>query len=401
MTILLITIALLAGLALGFIIKGITLKKQLAATDVVLSQQQNKLKDKKQALETMLALMVSSAANSQSKMTVMMSSIFDKSSDLAQTSAASLAEIAQNVKHSRGQVQDLNENMTDLNNKSQSGLQIALKLSDILNEFKETTDRLSGIQAQFSQIQSKANEINSVGQNAEMLALNAAIEAARAGEMGRGFAVVADSMKSLAKSSQEMSTDIQTVVNSSTADIIKITDHIQEHSSVLLDQTQTLVNTYNDVSETISNVDSQVDSLDEEFNQTLSVVEHETNHTRTAMEDLVREFTLRANEASGLTITDLAPHQAKQMLSSFDYLIDVRQPTEYNDELGHIEGTQLLTLQTKFPEEIKKLPRDKKYLFICRSGGRSTKAAQQALMLNFKEVYNLDGGMIAWRKASL
>lgn len=364
-------------------------------------QLEKRVSDKSQSLEVMMSLIITSAEESQAKLTSMMAGIFDKSSSLAQSSAASLTDIAKNVQLSQSHIHELTGRMQTLDERSSEGVSVTAKLNEVLIEFKETSGRLSQIQEQMAVIQEKAKSINSVGQDAEMLALNAAIEAARAGEMGRGFAVVADSMKALAKSSQEMTGEIQQVLTSSNEDINDITSSIHQRSETLLEHTQSLLSTYEDVSDHIQQVSTNVDMLDDEFKTTLTVVNHETETTRTSMENMIREFTIKANEAAGLEIVDLSPQTAKQKLHEFDYLIDVRRADEYNDELGHIEGTQLITLQTDFPEAVKKLPKDKNYLFICRSGGRSTKAAQQALLQGITKVSNLDGGMLAWRKTGM
>jgi rhodanese-related sulfurtransferase len=77
-------------------------------------------------------------------------------------------------------------------------------------------------------------------------------------------------------------------------------------------------------------------------------------------------------------------------------LIDVRRPEEFNAELGHIQGAELLCLQDNLEEKLSSKDRSKKYLFVCRSGGRSARAARIAMALQFEHVYNLEGGMLAW-----
>ncbi len=80
-------------------------------------------------------------------------------------------------------------------------------------------------------------------------------------------------------------------------------------------------------------------------------------------------------------------------------LIDVRRPDEYTGELGHIEGSRLVTLETDFENTLPTLNKNETFVFICRSGKRSTNATLYAMQAGFKNVYNLEGGMLAWCEA--
>ena len=80
------------------------------------------------------------------------------------------------------------------------------------------------------------------------------------------------------------------------------------------------------------------------------------------------------------------------------HIIDVRRPDEYTGELGHVEGSRLVTLETDFEKTLPTLNRDETYVFVCRSGKRSTNATLFAMQAGFKKVYNLEGGMIAWNE---
>ena len=81
-------------------------------------------------------------------------------------------------------------------------------------------------------------------------------------------------------------------------------------------------------------------------------------------------------------------------------LIDVRRPDEYIGELGHVEEAQNIVLDT-IPQNIDSLTKDKTIVFICRSGARSGQATEFALNSGFSNVYNMDGGMLAWNSKNL
>lgn len=78
-------------------------------------------------------------------------------------------------------------------------------------------------------------------------------------------------------------------------------------------------------------------------------------------------------------------------------IIDVRRPDEYIGELGHIQGAELIVLDT-LPQQIEELPKDETIVFICRSGNRSGQAAAYAMENGIKSVFNMKGGMIAWNE---
>lgn len=82
-------------------------------------------------------------------------------------------------------------------------------------------------------------------------------------------------------------------------------------------------------------------------------------------------------------------------------IVDVRRPDEFTGPLGHIEGAKLSTLEGSFGTDVATWPRDKTYVFVCHSGGRSSRATGHALTLGFGDVYNMQGGMLAWNAAKL
>lgn len=94
---------------------------------------------------------------------------------------------------------------------------------------------------------------------------------------------------------------------------------------------------------------------------------------------------------------DITPAQL-DTLSPTVRRIDVREPEEYFGPLGHLPGTELVPLGT-LEAASASWPREQPLLLICRSGGRSTKAALALAQRGFPHLYNLAGGMLAVRAA--
>jgi sulfur dioxygenase len=78
-------------------------------------------------------------------------------------------------------------------------------------------------------------------------------------------------------------------------------------------------------------------------------------------------------------------------------LIDVREPSELTGELGHIAGVEPLPL-AQLPGPLDASPRERPIVFVCRSGGRSGKAALEIGKLGFDKVASMRGGMTAWNQ---
>lgn len=80
-------------------------------------------------------------------------------------------------------------------------------------------------------------------------------------------------------------------------------------------------------------------------------------------------------------------------------LIDVRTPMEYQE--GHIKSAKLIDISDNdFEKQIESLDKSKAYYVYCRSGGRSSHASQIMIEKGFTKVYNLQGGIIAWKNAN-
>jgi rhodanese-related sulfurtransferase len=79
-------------------------------------------------------------------------------------------------------------------------------------------------------------------------------------------------------------------------------------------------------------------------------------------------------------------------------LVDVRTPEEYAE--GHIKGAVNINFKKRtFPDFINVIDKKKPVAIYCRSANRSGKAALIMQSLGFKKIYDLDGGIKAWKAA--
>ena len=78
-------------------------------------------------------------------------------------------------------------------------------------------------------------------------------------------------------------------------------------------------------------------------------------------------------------------------------VVDVRQPDEYRQV--HIAGSKLIPLG-ELRKHIKDLPQGREIICVCASGNRSSSAARTLAKEGFT-VFDMQGGMLAWRHAKL
>jgi rhodanese-related sulfurtransferase len=99
----------------------------------------------------------------------------------------------------------------------------------------------------------------------------------------------------------------------------------------------------------------------------------------------------------GGSYTDVSVDGLAAMLENKDFpLINVHTPYE-----GEIEGTDEFIPFNEIEQNLDKLPagKDAQIVLYCRSGSMSAQAAQALVELGYTDVWNVDGGMIAWRNS--
>lgn len=98
-----------------------------------------------------------------------------------------------------------------------------------------------------------------------------------------------------------------------------------------------------------------------------------------------------------MTYINMPPQQFKTALESQKnaILLDVRTPKEVSE--SKIEGAIAIDFLAKdFAKKVTTLDKEKAYYIYCRSGVRSANACQVMSQLGFKELVNLEGGILAW-----
>jgi hydroxyacylglutathione hydrolase len=100
--------------------------------------------------------------------------------------------------------------------------------------------------------------------------------------------------------------------------------------------------------------------------------------------------------------TAITAQQLKQLLDGPNppRLIDVREPSEWVGELGHIAGAELIPLGTVQADVAKVRGETREIVSICKMGGRAMQAAQFWAQKGLT-VRVLQGGMTAWNAEKL
>jgi len=100
------------------------------------------------------------------------------------------------------------------------------------------------------------------------------------------------------------------------------------------------------------------------------------------------------------TSLSAAAFETKLKSTSNPQLVDVRTPDEYSK--GHlINSVNIDWNGNNFDTEINKFDKSKPIFVYCLSGGRSSAAASNMREEGFKEVYEMEGGIMKWRAANL
>ncbi|MGV8967058.1 MAG: rhodanese-like domain-containing protein [Cellulomonas sp.] len=108
---------------------------------------------------------------------------------------------------------------------------------------------------------------------------------------------------------------------------------------------------------------------------------------------------LSACSSGADAITAVTPADAVAVIAKPGVaVLDVRTPDEF--ATGHLAGAVNIDIEGQtFDQQVADLPKDATYVVYCRSGNRSGVATKKLADLGFTDVYDVQGGIVAWQAA--
>lgn len=226
--------------------------------------------------------------------------------DAASTVAGSAQKVELAVQQARSTVQAGDTAM----NRTVDGF------SEIRKTVAETSQKIKRLGESSQKITKVVNLISNFATQTNLLALNAAIEATRAGEYGRGFAVVADEVRSLARQSEEATSEIEKLV-------LEIQQETSEVAAAMDRGIQQVVSGTNLVNETRASLNAiveataQISQLVENIAQSTQVQTQQSQSVTRTMENLA-------------AIAQSTSESAIQISASFQALLTTAEELQAN-----------------------------------------------------------------------
>ena len=106
----------------------------------------------------------------------------------------------------------------------------------------------------------------------------------------------------------------------------------------------------------------------------------------------------QGQQSKNIQTVDVKTFAEKLKSNKNPQLLDVRTPEEFNSE--HIENANNVNWNSDdFLTKSENYDKSKPIFVYCKVGGRSSQAASKLAELGFREIYNLEGGIMKWNAA--
>ncbi|PLX19134.1 MAG: rhodanese-like domain-containing protein [Salinivirgaceae bacterium] len=100
-------------------------------------------------------------------------------------------------------------------------------------------------------------------------------------------------------------------------------------------------------------------------------------------------------------VEHISSEEAWTLIKTYEaILVDVREDHECAIETIDCDSTIYQPMST-IMQNIDEIPKFKPLIIVCKEGIRSVKVVNLLNMQGFENVYNLDGGIITWKKKNL
>lgn len=102
------------------------------------------------------------------------------------------------------------------------------------------------------------------------------------------------------------------------------------------------------------------------------------------------------------TVKDVTPSTALSMIRKGALLVDVRETREIDSKAFDVSGQNFMSVpMSRFQSQINEIPTNRKVIVACNSGSRSAMASRMLVNKGYKNVHNLQNGIIRWEREGL
>lgn len=169
-------------------------------------------------------------------------------------------------------------------------------------------------------------------------------------------------------------------------------ENLKEHHNVLENSYSSLQTDYDNLQKDYEYIKTELEKLEENYDNLLN----RYVSLKADYENLKSEKS--DNKDLEPKRYDISPSEANEIIENENILIlDVRTPNEFGN--GHIPGALLSPVsEINISSIVETLSKEKPILVYCKSGFRSTSAANYLVDEGFIRVYNLSDGILAWKE---